>query len=248
MCTWKWYSGHFSRGRVGKSSIVGTLISGSESTLTARSSKQDGSAEANGKKQKKRLKVCEEQLAYLELLVIWQLSNKEGKEQGQLRASIFYQHLTLTGPLGPSLGATYSCLWRQWVTVPATTACRPPRSGRWHCTGRWQTGRHWLPRSESAGSGEFWLHEQRELKALKGEICNVHVSFWICLQFWAFPFCLPLKKILLLLLRMLLRFHYDWKGYHGRLWCALKEQSSQAFWDRTKKKEDILLCLLCKLS
>ena len=64
----------------------------------------------------------------------------------------------------------------RWVTVPEARACLQPRSCRWRCTGRWQTGRRWPPRSGSAGSGAFWLQEGKE-----GQMWKVEVSTHLCL-------------------------------------------------------------------
>lgn len=119
---------------------------------------------------------------YLEPLGISQLINKEGRnrDKSHLQSSINNPILTrFPGPLPRGrallpLDPPWTGRW-WWVTVPATTACHPPQSGRWHCTGRWQTGLRWLPHSESAGSGEFWLHEEREWK-IKLELCHLHLS------------------------------------------------------------------------
>ena len=75
---------------------------------------------------------------------------------------------------------THSEPW-MWVTVPVARACLQPRSCRWRCTGRWQTGPRWPPRSESAGSGAFWLQEDKEGKTLKVEVWESAGSgaFWL---------------------------------------------------------------------
>lgn len=131
-----------------------------------------------------------------------------------------------------------------WVTVPEARACLQPRSCQWRCTGRWQTGRRWPPRSGFAGSGAFWLQEGKE-----GQMWKVEVSSRLCLfksvcNFGPFPlftfeeknafasksfkdFIMPVKDV---------------------LERSAVFSNSQAFWDRTRRKEDILWSLLCKLS
>lgn len=146
-------------------------------------------------KQRKKIqnKVCDKQsLAYLELLVIWPL-RKAGKESGKLPYSIHLPTGTWNWhvPLVLSSGDMHSFSWIltelvKGVTVPVTRACRLPRSCRWHCTGRWQTGQHSLPHSESSGSAEFWLHGEKQWKILRVEICNSYVSFGSICNFGAF--------------------------------------------------------------
>lgn len=200
----------FKRKSGGRALYFGLWTLCSKKDLTTRWSKWDGYIEAKGKKNRRSQGLHRTVSACLEPLVTWLLTRGEGKDLGKcLRASISHQWpdpdpslgIPPPAPRGHTLLPLDSLEVRgwAWVTVPVTRADHRPQSCQWHCTGRWQTGQHSPRRSESAWSGGFWLHEEKEWKMLKVELCHSRVSFGIYPQFRAFPFCFPLKKIMPLL-------------------------------------------------